>query len=262
MKFDMHCHTKEGSMDGKVMIEEYIKSLKEKGFGGMLVSDHNSYDGYREWRDSIKGKRHTDFVVLKGVEYDTIDCGHMLVIMPQGVKLKLLELRGLPAQILLMTVHHYGGIVGPAHPFGEKYLSLMKTQARKKFYEERVESLMHQFDFVEIYNACEAEEVNEKAALLARKYHKPGFGGSDAHRVDCIGMGYTKFPDDIRCENDLIAFVKKTPYISCGGTRYERTTKDKLGPFNKLLVESFFLYNKSGERFRRRRREKELENLH
>lgn len=38
----------------------------------MLVSDHNSYDGYREWRDSIKGKNHTDFVVLKGVEYDTI----------------------------------------------------------------------------------------------------------------------------------------------------------------------------------------------
>ena len=94
MKFDMHCHTKEGSMDGKVMIEEYIKKLKEKGFGGMLVSDHNSYDGYREWRDSIKGKNHTDFVVLKGVEYDTIDCGHMLVIMPEGVKLKLLELRG------------------------------------------------------------------------------------------------------------------------------------------------------------------------
>ena len=31
MKFDMHCHTKEGSMDGKVMIEEYIKKLKEKG---------------------------------------------------------------------------------------------------------------------------------------------------------------------------------------------------------------------------------------
>ena len=75
MKFDMHCHTKEGSMDGKVMIEEYIKKLKEKGFGGMLVSDHNSYDGYREWRDSIKGKNHTDFVVLKGVEYDTIRRG-------------------------------------------------------------------------------------------------------------------------------------------------------------------------------------------
>ena len=31
MKFDMHCHTKEGSLDGKVVIEEYIRRLKEKG---------------------------------------------------------------------------------------------------------------------------------------------------------------------------------------------------------------------------------------
>ena len=51
MKFDMHCHTKEGSLDGKVEIEEYIRILKEKGYQGMLVSDHNSYNGYRYWRD-------------------------------------------------------------------------------------------------------------------------------------------------------------------------------------------------------------------
>ena len=88
MKFDMHCHTKEGSMDGKVMIEEYIRTLKRKGFGGMLVSDHDSYDGYREWKNAIKGRAHQDFVVLKGVEYDTCDCGHILVIMPFGVKIK------------------------------------------------------------------------------------------------------------------------------------------------------------------------------
>lgn len=92
------------------------------------------------------------------------------------MKLKLLELRGLPAQILIMVVHKYGGIVGPAHPYGEKYLSLIKTQARKKFHEERLKSLMEQFDFVEVFNACESEEVNEKARKLARKYHKPGFG--------------------------------------------------------------------------------------
>lgn len=262
MKFDMHCHTKEGSMDGKVVIEEYIARLKEKGFGGMLVSDHNSYNGYREWRDSIKGKTHTDFVVLKGVEYDTIDCGHMLVIMPEGVKLKVLELRGMPAQLLIKIVHKYGGIVGPAHPFGEKYLSMIKTQAAKKFYEERVASLMNQFDFVEVFNACESQEVNERARILARKYHKPGFGGSDAHRVDCVGMAYTKLPNDIRCESDLIRYVKKVTYITCGGTRYDRTAKDRLGPLNKLLVESFLIYNKSGELLRRRKRTKELENMH
>lgn len=29
MKFDMHCHTKEGSTDGRVMIEEYIRRRGE-----------------------------------------------------------------------------------------------------------------------------------------------------------------------------------------------------------------------------------------
>ena len=36
IKFDMHCHTKEGSLDGKVEIETYITELISKGFGGML----------------------------------------------------------------------------------------------------------------------------------------------------------------------------------------------------------------------------------
>ena len=131
MKFDMHCHTKEGSMDGHVVIEDYIRILKQNGFGGMLVADHNSYDGYRRWKNSIRGKRHQDFVVLKGVEYDTIDCGHMLVIMPEGVKLRILEMRGLPVYLLVKIVHHYGGILGPAHPFGERYLSIATTRLRR-----------------------------------------------------------------------------------------------------------------------------------
>ena len=70
MKFDMHCHTQEGSLDGKIPVAEYIRLLKAKGFGGMLVTDHDSYNGFRAYRD-----RHADafkdFVVLKGIEYDT-----------------------------------------------------------------------------------------------------------------------------------------------------------------------------------------------
>ncbi len=32
MKIDMHCHVKEGSIDSRVGIEEYIEILKKKGF--------------------------------------------------------------------------------------------------------------------------------------------------------------------------------------------------------------------------------------
>jgi hypothetical protein len=127
MKFDMHCHTKEGSLDGKVSVEQYISLLQKKGFDGMLITDHNSYNGYRAWNNTLKGKKYKDFVVLKGIEYDTIDAGHILVILPEDVKLKIMELRGLPVQFLIDIIHKNGGILGPAHPCGEKFLSITHT---------------------------------------------------------------------------------------------------------------------------------------
>lgn len=56
MKIDMHCHTKEGSIDGKVPIEEYISMLKAQGFGGMLVTDHDSYGDTAIGKRILKGK--------------------------------------------------------------------------------------------------------------------------------------------------------------------------------------------------------------
>ena len=73
MKIDMHCHVREGSIDSKVPIEEFIKKLQSKGIGGMLVTDHDTYNGYRHWKNTIKGRKYKDFVVLKGIEYDTLD---------------------------------------------------------------------------------------------------------------------------------------------------------------------------------------------
>lgn len=127
-----------------------------------MVSDHDSYDGYREWKNAIKGRAHQDFVVLKGVEYDTCDCGHILVIMPFGVKLKILELRGLPGSILVKIVHAYGGILGPAHPYGEKFMSMISTNERKKKYQQRIAQLLPQFDFVEISMRVRARRRTQK----------------------------------------------------------------------------------------------------
>lgn len=86
MKLDMHCHVKEGSIDSRVSLDEYITILKEQGFQGMLITDHDTYKGYRYWKKNMRGKKHTDFVVLKGIEYDTCDAGHIIVIMPEARK--------------------------------------------------------------------------------------------------------------------------------------------------------------------------------
>ncbi len=254
MKFDMHCHTKEGSLDGKVALEEFIAILKEKGFDGMLVSDHDSYKGYRQWK-KIRENYDDSFLVLKGVEYDTIDAGHILVIMPEGVKLPILELRGLPVRFLIEIVHKYGGILGPAHPCGEKYLSIINT---RKFRNQL--AVIDKFDFIEGFNACESPESNAKAMEIAAQFGKPVFGGSDAHKEDCVGLGFTEFAGNISCESDLINVVREmgTEAAVCGGEYYGKTTKERIGKANRLLVESFWFYNHLGSMWRHRSRMREL----
>ncbi len=253
MKFDMHCHTKEGSIDGKVPIEEYITQLERLGYQGMLITDHNSYNGYRWWKKNIKDKTHKDFVVLKGIEYDTIDAGHILVIMPEGVKLKILELRGLPVNMLIEIVHKNGGILGPAHPCGEKYLSLTNTKRYRKNPE-----IITEFDFMETFNSCESPVSNAAAAKMASNYELPGFGGSDTHKFECIGTAYTQFPVPITCESDLIACVMKEKKLECGGSYYRGTTKEKIGKANSILVQSFWVYNKTAGILRHHKRKKEM----
>lgn len=240
VKFDMHCHTAEGSVDGHVGIEDYIEILKEKGYAGMLVTDHDSYQGYLSYREK---PADGEFIVLRGIEYDTCDFGHMLVVMPGRFVPEVLEIRGLALGRLMKLVHFYGGIIGPAHPCGERFLSFFTTGIFKRREKER---FLAQFDFLEGYNACEKGEDNRSAIRLAGEYGLPALGGSDAHQRECVGMGYTLLPDTVRTEDDLIACVKRAEGISCGGRRFVGTTRDKLGIFNKILVGSFFFYNKLG----------------
>lgn len=241
MKVDMHCHTGEGSVDANVSITQYIEKLIERGFGGMLVTDHGTWSGYNYWKENVKGKWFPDFKVFRGMEYDTYDYGHFIVIMPEDSYVSILELRGLTLRKLIKIVHFYGGILGPAHPCGEPFLSFNNTKFRLMGEKDR---LLRNVDFIEIYNACESTKSNTAAKRLAVQYDIPGIAGSDAHSVGCVGMGYTRIPDRIDKESELIQFIKAGPKIRYGGARYRHTTKDKLGKWNKGLVASFYLYNK------------------
>lgn len=248
MKFDMHCHTKEGSVDGKIPIAEYIRLLKAKGFDGMLVTDHDSYNGFRRYRDHLADKTG-EFTVLKGIEYDTIDAGHILVVLPENVKLPLLECRGLPVRLLIDIVHRCGGILGPAHPCGERHLSITRTRAYRKN-----PDIMRQFDFIEAFNACESPNANMEARRLAFCYNLPMFGGSDSHHADCVGTAYTKFSRKITKESELIQYIREKGDMSYGGEYYQGTMKGKIGALNHVLVEGFWLYNHLSSLYHSRRR--------
>ena len=206
---------------------------------------------------NLKGKKHTDFVVLKGIEYDTRDAGHILVIMPEGVKMRLLEMRGMPLALLIDLVHRNGGVLGPAHPCGEKYMSF--THARRYYLSPEI---VKRFDFIETFNCCEPKDSNAGALKLAEKYGKVMTGGSDSHKTDCVGRAYTILPEPVKTETELISLIHKKTAFKTGGVYYNKTTKEKIGKVNKLLVYSFWVYNKSGELMKRRGRNKKMEEEH
>lgn len=221
MKIDMHCHTSEGSIDSKVGIRRWIQLLQERGFDGMLVTDHDSYSGYRYYLDRRKYMPR-GFTVLMGIEYDTKDAGHFLVIMPNHVHLRLLRFRGMSVEMLIRVVHAYGGVLGPAHPFGMRSSSAM-------FFKKMQENpdIMKEFDFLEGFNTCELSEANLRAQELAESYDLPCTAGSDAHDAEYIGMAFTDFDRPIRNNNDLIRAIKEGAIIAYGGTEREFLKKHR-----------------------------------
>ena len=211
-KFDLHCHTKEGSPDGKVSIFEYAAILKQKGFDGMLVTDHNSYRAYYKYLQSPE-KQIKDFYVLRGIEYDTIDHGHFLVILPEHIRLKLLESRGLRLKCLIKITHFFGGIIGPAHPYGAKFLSLMRGK------ESKYKKYLSQCDFIEAFNSSEYISNNGNALELAKKWRFPCTGGSDSHKTDTIGEGYSLINTKVTTTNELIEAIINRKIVRIGGSQ-------------------------------------------
>lgn len=220
MKFDMHCHTKTGSIDSKVTVARYIQLLKSQGFDGMLITDHDSYKGYDDWVENAP--EGEDFVVLKGVEYDTKDAGHFIVILPDAVHLPVLQIRGMSVEELIRLVHGVGGILGPAHPFGARSSSAMFFNKIRKN-----PHIIEKFDFLEGFNTCETVKANQLAQALAERYKKPCFGGSDSHKEMYVGMAFTDFMGDIRCNDDLIRTFKEDGVAAFGGTEREFLKKHK-----------------------------------
>ena len=99
-------------------------------------------------------------------------------------------------------------------------------------------------------------------ARLAKKYGKLTTGGSDSHKSECVGRGYTILPEPVSCETELISLIHKKTPLKTGGVLYNKTTKEKIGKINKFLVYSFWVYNKSGELLKRHGRNKKMEEEH
>lgn len=207
-------------MDSKVPVEEYARRFMRLGYDGFMISDHNSWRGCKAWDALAKDSPYSDLTVIRGMEYDTKDAGHILVILPDGVYPQILRVRGMKCKRLVLIVHLLGGVLGPAHPFGVSTSSMMGFKKMKGY-------LLKHMDFVETFNTCELPESNRLARALAQRYDVPATAGSDAHVTRYIGMAWTEIDYPIYCNDDFIEAVKSHASFRADGRERVQPRKGK-----------------------------------
>lgn len=179
-KFDTHVHCVEGSYDGEVSILDTVKRLKELGYSGMVITDHDSYNGWRFYQENKA--EDEDFIVIKGIELTT-NSGHLIAIPYSENDDHLENCAGQTPQFFIKEARKYGFLIGIPHPYCEFYgaCTYMDPMCDEDL------KLVDSLDFVEVFNPGTTSYSNRLAKEIADRLGKPKVSGSDSHQLEYVG---------------------------------------------------------------------------
>ena len=165
-KFDTHVHCREGSYDGLVSILETVKSLKEQGYSGMIITDHDSYDGWRFYQENKPVDE--DFVVIKGIELTT-DRGHLIAVPYSESDDYLEHCEGSSVDFFIKEARKHGYMIGIPHPYCEFYGACTYGDPLN----DDDLNMVSRLDFVEVFNPGTTSYSNRYANKIAEQLNKP-----------------------------------------------------------------------------------------
>jgi len=209
--YETHLHTSEASACGRVSGQDYIDFMKNKGFQGMIVTDHffngNScvpkelpWDkrvrqymrGYEKALEASKGR---DFDVLFGVEYCFEGDEYLIYGVDGGWLFQNDDILGCSRNEVYRRVHEAGGIMVQAHPYRDRsYLSEIILSAGIT-------------DAVEIYNAANPDNENALGYRYAKELGVPATAGSDLHFFHEDALGGMLLPRRITDIGEYVSMV-------------------------------------------------------
>ena len=213
-KYELHCHTNMVSRCGRVHPSEIAKLYKEKGYSGIVLTDHYSpmtwknpvqlvkpqsaYDFYLSAYYEMKKYEDDDFTVLFGMElrhYGTANDYLIYGLEPewlrtQGNLLRLME------RDVYNLMHSAGFLVYQAHPFRPGMIRCNPDY----------------IDGIEVYNGKTNKKQNEKAYEWAKQNNKLMVSGSDFHTKAHLARGGIITNQKINNNVDLLNVLKSQNY--------------------------------------------------
>lgn len=213
-KYETHCHSRRCSRCAHSTPAELVRAYKEKGFSGLVLTDHfiygNNcinptyswekkmqcyYDAYLEAREEASC---LDFDVFFGIEHAY---GDGLEVLCYGIDLDFLisnpDIPRLDICAFAHRVHAYGGILIHAHPY--------------RWAGPELQLPLDILDGIEVYNAGNPPDKNYLARQLAVQTELIQTSGSDLHHIDepKLGTAGIALPYRIHTCSDLISALKR-----------------------------------------------------
>jgi len=206
--YETHLHTWEASACALMPGAEYIEYMKNKGYSGMIVTDH-FYNGnsiiprdmpWEQWierycrgyENAKKAAEGTDFAVLFGVEYNFQGDEYLLYGIDKEWLLARPEMLKYTRKQLYDEVTKAGGLMIHAHPYRERhYISAIHLSPET-------------CDGIEVYNAANEPYQNALAREYGEKYGLSVIAGSDIHYRHDKAMGGVRLSRPLSDIQDFI----------------------------------------------------------
>ncbi len=213
-KYEMHCHSIEGSKCSKSSGAEIAEAYKKLGYDGVVITDHffngNCAVSKRlSWEERVEefmkgyenAKKRGDEIGIKVFFGFESNYGGTEILVYGLDKKWLLEhpyCHHLAASELSELAHRQGALVVQAHPF------------REASYIEMIRLLPRDVDAVEAINSSRPDSENNMGGIYADNYGLIKVVGSDNHNVaerKVLGVLYLDEPAD--SIEDLIKAIKE-----------------------------------------------------
>lgn len=216
-RYETHCHSNRCSRCAHSTPAELVKAYHEKGFSGLVLTDHFIhgnhcvdeafpwemrmqcyYDAYLEAKEAAKG---LDFDVLFGIEHAY---GGGLEVLCYGIDLDFLlnnpDIPQLDIREFASRVHAYGGILIHAHPYRWAGPELVLP--------------LDILDGIEVYNGGNPQDKNALAQKLADSTGLIMTAGSDLHSITeaKLGTAGIVLPYRVRTEAEWTAALKRNEH--------------------------------------------------
>lgn len=212
-KYELHCHTGCVSRCGRVEPEKIVELYIEKGYDGIVVTDHYSpmtfepnwnpqrqidfyLSGYRRMKKAAE--KYDGFTVLLGMELRHYGTANDYLIY--GIDESFLYSSGnlmVPWEKKIYELcHNRGYLVFQAHPF---------RPGIRRCNENYI-------DGIEIYNGKTNEEQNAKAEAWAKNSGKLVCSGSDFHTLAHTARGGIITKEAINNNDDLLKVLKNQDF--------------------------------------------------